>query len=346
MEKIIINGFFGKGNCGDEAILQTWIDMFSEKYDIVACVDGEIISSINEKKNKYYKKIEFITNNNVSLFSDTKVKAFIIGGGGLGLGFGVKQLLHSNLRKKKNYYLGTTVHDEFFDGNELYVETNKKIFSSYELISVRDKYSQKNLKEIFNIDSYYFPDIATGLEKEPIELPTKNKYITITIRYQSNIEIEKIKRWIYRIESFANDNSLDVIYLPFDKSDENLLKTLGKKNLFEEIYWYPKKAKFIISKSDFCFSIGRFHPLVFAITNGITPYFIDINNNNVINKYEYKNRDKNFYILNDNNLIENYLTNDDLESVEFRYSDTIELVSLNVREQNDKFKELIMKYIM
>jgi polysaccharide pyruvyl transferase WcaK-like protein len=342
MEKVIINGFFSKGNCGDEAILQTWYEMFHDKYKIIASVDGQVLNNSDKYKEDLYSSVSLINNNSVSFSTERDVKALIIGGGGLGLGFGVRQLLHSKLRKKKNFYLGVTVHDEFFDGDEYFIDLNRNIFRCFDLITVRDKYSEENLKKIFNIDCLYFPDIAFGLLSEPIEIKTNRKFISVTIRdYGKNDEMV-ILNWIDKIKSFAMKNDLEILYLPFDKGDETLLNRLGISNLYKEIYWSPKKMKYIISKSEFCFSIGRYHPLVFAISESVTPYYIDIKSDrNSDNKFEYKNRDKCFYIMSDNKISQNYLINSDIDVVEFEKCSNIKSISSEIKEEVEIFKKII-----
>lgn len=339
MEKIVINGFFGKGNCGDEAILQTWYDILSRKYKIVASVDSIVM---NKEKSDFYRNITTINNNSVVFSNDNNLKAFIIGGGGLGLGFGVKQLLHTRLRKKRNFYLGVTVHDEFFDGDSNFINLNREIFNCFEMICVRDKYSQHNLKEIFNIESMYIPDIAIGLESEEEVIKSDSHFITITIRdFGKNTNFDMLNKWIEKIENFAKINNLDIIYLPFDESDQNILKKLNKKNLYEDIFWCPKKVKYIIGKSKFCFSIGRFHPIVFALSESVTPYFIDINYKG--DKYLYKNRNKSFYIMSDNNIIDNYLINDDINEISFNNIENIEYISSNLIEKSNQFKNILLE---
>jgi len=100
--------------------------------------------------------------------------------------------------------------------------------------------------------------------------------------------------------------------------------------------------KYIISKSEFCFSIGRFHPLVFALSESVTPYYIDIKNEyNEEKKFEYKNRDKSFYILYDNGIKENYLTNLDLDTVNFIRYRSINEISSKLNKDILEFQKVI-----
>ena len=37
--QVVLSGFFGRGNCGDEALLQTQYEWLSPHYDVVISVD-------------------------------------------------------------------------------------------------------------------------------------------------------------------------------------------------------------------------------------------------------------------------------------------------------------------
>lgn len=330
MEKIIINGFFGKGNCGDEAILQTWVDNLSEKYKIVASIDSNLISCNNEyKKYDLYKEIDVIQNRRVDIFCQDDIKGYIIGGGGLGLGFGVEQWIHAILRDKKTFYLGTIVHDEFFD-NEKIIEINKNFFNSFEMISVRDSISQKNLKNIFNIESYFYPDIVFALKSEKIDLVYED-YITVTIRSSSVNDLEKTLIWLDKVKKFAKEKNYKIIYLPFDKSDELFMKNINLEISYQSIYWFPKKTKYIIENSKMVFSLGRYHPLIFAMSSGVSCYYLECRSTNEIIK------DKCYYLFEDFSVSENYLINTETNTQFIENTKAFKDIQKLVTSQMDDF---------
>lgn len=340
---IIINGFFGKGNCGDEAILQTWYDRLSDKFRIIASVDPDIVNCNKECKSyELYKNIDIIQNRRVDIFCNDIVDSYIIGGGGLGLGFGVEQWLHSVLRNKKKFYLGTIVHEEFSSGNKDLIEINKNFFKSFDMISVRDKVSKYNLKNIFGVESYQYPDIAFGLEPEIIEIKSEKKYVTVTIRDNGVNDIDSISNWLNKIKEYANSLDYDIIYLPFDKTDERLFGQLGLDLKYDNIYWYPKKVKYLISKSEMVFSLGRYHPLVFGISSGITSYYINCQPNDAQWRYTEENKDKSFNLLKDYDILDYYLTNFDFDSL-FKKNENIVNISSKTKIEIDEFFDVLIK---
>ncbi len=338
MKRIIINGFFGKGNCGDEAILQTWHEKLSNRFRIVASIDSDVVEQREYKNFDFYEKIDIIQNRRVDIFCREDIYAYIIGGGGLGLGFGVEQWLHTILRSKKRFYLGTIVHNEFFEKSQELININKLFFNSFDMISVRDRKSKENLKDVFDIESNFYPDIATALSLEEEEIKTNKKFITVTIRDNDINDIISIEKWLDKIKKFATNNDFDIIYLPFDKTDERLMNSLSLDIKYEKIYWHPKKIKYIISKSEMVFSIGRFHPIVFGLSTATTSYFINCQEQD--NKWRYTDgdKDKNYEILNDHDLLEYYLTNDDIEK-EFKKNYRAEKISRNIQQNINEFFE-------
>ena len=141
---------------------------------------------------------------------------------------------------------------------------------------VRDKISKKNIEEKFGVPADFYPDVSFALSPEKVLFDLPKKFVTLTIRYNSTDDIESIKKWVIKIQKFAKNNNVEVIYLPFDKSDKLFMESIGIEITedYQEIYWHPNEVKYIISKADIVFSIGRFHPIVFSLSTGVTSYYI------------------------------------------------------------------------
>ena len=347
MERIIINGFFGKGNCGDEAILHTWCQKLSPEYQIVASIDSDLFERPGTfNNNQIYKSIDLIHNRRLDIFCREDIKAYIIGGGGLGLGFGIEQWLHASIRNKKLFYLGTIVHDEFLIGNDSIYQVNKNFFQSFDYIMVRDHISKRNLKEKFGVDSDNYPDVAFALNTEKTNFDLPKKFITLTIRDNGTNDIDSIKKWLDKIQKFANDKKYEIIYLPFDKTDKLLMESIGIEipENYQQIYWHPKNVKYIMSKSEMVFSLGRFHPLVFALSTGVTCYYIQCQESDYSWRYENETQDKSFNILNDWGLSKHYLTNDKLDC-NFRKNKKFYEVAVESSKKIDEFFDILKNKI-
>ena len=338
MNKIIINGFFAKGNCGDEAILHTWYERLSNEYRIIASIDSDIFMKPETfNKNKIYNSIELIQNRRVDIFCEDDIIAYIIGGGGLGLGFGIEQWTHAAARNKKLFYLGVIVHDEFLIGGDCIQQTNKNFFKSFNYIMVRDNISKKNIEEKFGVPVDFYPDVAFALSPEKVLFDLPKKFVTLTIRSNSNNDIESIKKWVIKIQKFAKDNNFEVIYLPFDKSDKLFMESIGIEITedYQEIHWHPKEVKYIISKAEMVFSMGRFHPIVFSLSTGVTSYYIQTQDCHYI-------QDKSFNLLNDWGLKNQYLLNKNL-NCQFIKNKKFSTVSIETTKQINKFFDILNK---
>lgn len=343
MERIIINGFFGKGNCGDEAILHTWYEKLSPEFRIVASVDSDLFERPgNFENNKIYQSIDLIHNRRLDIFCREDIKAYIIGGGGLGLGFGIEQWLHASIRNKKMFYLGTIVHEEFLIGDEHMYQINKNFFKSFNYIMVRDHISKKNLKEKFGVDSDNYPDIAFALTPEKTNFSLPKKFMTVTVRDNGNNDKDSIMKWLEKIKKFAKERTCEIIYLPFDKTDKFLLKSIGIEipEEYQQIYWQPKMVKYIMSKAEMVFSLGRFHPLVFSLSTGVTCYYIQCQETDYSWRYDKNTQDKSFNILNDWGLSKHYLTNDDIDC-KFRKNSKFYAVAVESQKRIIEFFEVL-----
>lgn len=187
--------------------------------------------------------------------------------------------------------------------------------------------------------------MAFLLQGKEIEIKSNEEFIVVVVRDNGENDKHSINIWIEKIKKYASDNSYKVIYLPFDKTDEILMRDLGLEIEYEEIYWKPKETKFIISKSKMVFSIGRFHPLIFGISSGVTTYFINCQKQDGDWRYTREGKDKSFQLLNDLNLQSHYLTNNDL-NIEFEFCKEIDNVSNNIKSEMETFSQIVINQLV
>lgn len=230
--KIVICGYYGMGNVGDEAILQG--------------LSGYL------KKNIPEVQIEVMGKGNlfpVGLRSALKslfdwdlwrkpaglvrgADAFILGGGGLFTDeethwvpafWALQGLIAAIFLKKRVYCVGISVGEIKVVNKWL----TKKLFQKSRLLIVRDPRSQEILK-LWGIDSVLGSDFALLIQ--PHEIPKANgkKYVVIALRSFKNFNETLCKKFAQICDSIIKESALSIIFLPFHNDSENDLYIMNK----------------------------------------------------------------------------------------------------------------------
>lgn len=284
--KVVISGYYGYGNIGDEAILESMI------YDLRNFLNPEdiiILSNNPDSTLKYGIKSyssRSITGNIKSLY---KADLFISGGGGLTndwetfsfLVYSFRVLLASIICKKSMIYaqgIGP-LH------SKINRNITKFILNQVDLITVRDEESKDLLKNIGVKKQIYVtsdpvftlkPADEKKIKKilESNNIKSGEKLIIITIR--SLLEKEgafKFKETIAAFVDYLIDRNFKVIFMPFqpDHDKEILDETINlvkNKDRIKTIEGYsPRETIGIIKKADMVIGM-RLHSLIFATITG------------------------------------------------------------------------------
>ena len=268
--RIEICGFYGFGNAGDEAILQSIMDELGNEHEY-------IISTSLPYNRDSWQNYGNIIGRELRLHEDmrTDFDAYILGGGGLNWGYGWRQCLsvfshnipsmNFAVEYNKRYYYSEKLHG-------LYSEFLK----NFDAITVRDTGSYNLLMEInsnMNLELAFDP--AINLREEPFECP-KNK-IVVCPRYEDIVPNQPQLDWLMsELKTVSNDVLLVACGhtgLEGQDIDMQLCKYLHERLEGSEILnisaFEPRKLKYLISKSKALYSGGRYHSLVFAIAHDI-----------------------------------------------------------------------------
>lgn len=269
MMRIEICGFYGFGNSGDEAVLQSIIEQLGDHQYIISTS-----LPFNPVNWQHYSKM---TGCEIRSHEDlrTDFDAYILGGGDLNWGYGWRQCLSvfANNIPSMNFAVGYNkrwYYSEKLHG--LYSEFLK----NFDAITVRDTGSYNLLTKIndkLNIQLAFDP--AINLREEPFECP-KNK-IVVCPRYEDVVPNKPQLDWLMSELKTVSRDVLLVACAPNDLEghdiDMQLCKYLHERLEGSEILdispFEPRKLKYLISKSKMLYSGGRYHPLVFAIAHDI-----------------------------------------------------------------------------
>lgn len=268
--RIGICGFYGFGNIGDEAILQSIMEQLG---------DHEYIINTSLPYNHWHN---YSTHLNLEIRSHedsrTDMDAYILGGGELNWGNGWRQCLSifSSDIYCMNYSVG--YNTRWYYSKKLH-DLYREFLKHFDKITVRDEYSLNLLKEVDNGLNELNPvctfDPVINLEEEEFNCP-KNK-ILVFPRYEDTVPNANQVDWFLHE---LDDISHEIILIPCSpvnpegiNTDLELCIYLNERLEGSEIHhispFEPSKLKYFISQSKLIYSGGRYHPLVFAMAHDI-----------------------------------------------------------------------------
>lgn len=273
-KKVVVRGFYGNGNMGDEALLQSIMahlgDEFAYKFAINTLDKPGVLTR------EPYISYPCINSLNRGEVMKDDVCGFFLGGGGLGLGFGYNQLICARRAGKAIIHSGVHIHDDFFSvGDPLMIEASSAFLKLAHMTTVRDRLSL-DVMQRYGVPGEWMPDWAFGLDAEPWDAPVPDDYIVVTFRSRPPNDVELITPWLKGVQEFAQSMGLPIVALPYDKGDARLTEKLGYgDSMLADLYFDPAKAKHVISRAKAVISFGRFHPIVFALSENVPAFAVD-----------------------------------------------------------------------
>jgi polysaccharide pyruvyl transferase WcaK-like protein len=326
-KKLIVRGFFGRGNCGDEAILQSIHKLFGEHYDIGISTE---LSDVNQDVMRTlfpYANCEIVNCEDRLIFKRKDVAGFILGGGGLGLGFGWNQYIVAKRRGVKVVHIGTHLDASFLGDDtgetvgldevdviekipegsaDLYNVAVSSFLRLADYYAVRNKQSVEYAKKL-GVTPKLYPDVAFALDRDNSpDVPVDKKRMLVTIREYppTHQDFDKLKKWLVKIEDYATKLGMYIKVIPYCEADAKTTREVGYGDkMIDGQYWNPRRVKQWVANSGMVVSFGRFHAVVFAISEGIPVISID----HAMSSY----KNKATMLLNDSRLGEFRFTKDD-----------------------------------
>lgn len=274
---LVVRGFYGNNNCGDEALLATMLQYFSRDYRIVVAVNNLVY--VKEKlitpKIPPYDKLKVIWSLNRGAMAAPDVAGLLLGGGGLGLGFGWDQYMFAWRYGKKIIHTGVHITEEFISDDASDFNTVTSMFlRAAHFFSVRHRRSIEVAGRL-GVHPQYVPDWAFGLDQKEGPLP-KGDYVVVTIRADTNRNNPRTPEIIKSITDYAAAEGLKIVLIPFDASDQNLTRSFNiKGEMMGNLFSKPQYVKYLIGQAKAVFSLGRYHPLVFGMANDVPTFSVD-----------------------------------------------------------------------
>lgn len=274
--RIEICGFYGFGNVGDEAIIQSIMDELGNNHEYI--ISTSLPYSLNAWQN--YSRI---IGKEIRLHEDmrTDFDAYILGGGELNWGYGWRQCLSIFASGKPCMNYATSYNRKWYYSTRLH-KLYYEFLKNFNAITVRDEYSLHLLNEVGiglgNLNTVLTFDPSINLKNQKFEnADYYNNKIVAFPRYEDISSNQPQLDWFLKeLKDVSNDVILvacaprNIDEYPIDLELCQYLKDrLPGSQIIDISPFEPRKVKYLVSKSRIVYSGGRYHPLIFAIAHDI-----------------------------------------------------------------------------
>lgn len=267
---VVLLGFFGRGNAGDEAFLHVQYELLKDKYHVIVPIERH--NALPDFHNWYpYNECEIINYDDVPRMYGSDVVAMHIGGGSLPFGFSGQFLLSAFDAKKRTLITGI---DAGIKANLPRNDIRFDIYNRLDFFSVRTLKSVMNLRQN-GIKVHHGADWALGLQA--VEVPQERRGgALITVRDFGQPGQEHADA-ITRLHGFLEQQGHRVRYLPFAPDDRRVLDHFPTANAdnIENCWHDPRQIKGYIKTADVVISVGRLHTLIISMTSDVPTLAID-----------------------------------------------------------------------
>jgi hypothetical protein len=266
---LCLAGFFGRGNCGDEAILQAIYETFAGDYDIVLSVDER--GAYDGFWNWYpYNHCRIVHQADLGgMMSKPPPAGLIVGGGGLFFSFAGNQALTAQWAKVPCVMAGVDLlaDPETLGSAKIDWRPFTRYVNTLDFFAIRHEIAPDIVKRL-GVTPFYGADWALRLpaDQAPDVAPQPDavaivlrEYDLARVRYDY---IDAVKRLVDGLRAEGRKP----LFLPFSPEDERFLGELAITGLApaERQWWNPRRMKQLIGSVGAVVSCGRLHPLVFA----------------------------------------------------------------------------------
>lgn len=304
MKNILLAGYYGFGNLGDEAILEMVLKQ------LLQITDRNNITVLSGNKNETSEKYKVNTIDRYNVLSIIKK---LIGSDALVFGGG--SLLQDVTSKRSIYYYLFLIRLAHLMGNKVIMlsqgigpilnERSKKItaktLNKVDYITVRDRQSKEFLESI-GVDEkklYLSADPVINLRAEENVAPRNNekKKVCFSLR---NWKKSSISGKISNVAKKLADNNIECYFIPFYYNEDLELITEVEKNIGDNAVFYKERlstneAYDIIKNMNLLVGV-RLHSLIFAAAADVpfvaisydhkVDHFVESVNMNVVSSVE------------------------------------------------------------
>ena len=271
--KVVLSGFFGRGNCGDEALLQAQYEWLSPRYDVVISVDER--GAYEGFWDWYpYDRCRIVHQANLSVLAEQDVIGIHVGGGGLPHGFNAAQVVHAASLGKPAFLTGVDCQPLC---SAAAAAALTRYLGLFEFISVRSAAAQQSMSMVAS-GCHHGADWALALPTDgPVPVPRAGTALVTLREFPADLLSRRYAEAVAELLAVLADRFDRVALLPFCPEDERFLDRLpvAARQRREIHWWNPRRMQREIAAADLIVSVGRLHPLIFAANVGTPAVFVE-----------------------------------------------------------------------
>lgn len=281
---IVVAGFYGRGNCGDEALFQTIYETFAADFDVIVAVDA--FGAVEGYESWYpYNKCEIRHQCDLEMFDEgRRVVAMMIGGGGLAVGFAANLVFEARARGIPTFISGVDLPGLDMPGCDppdrkvvrgrqaVDSEQMRAYLGGFDRVMVRTRHGLDICRQL-GVEADFGADWAIRLKQdEAADVSASRRRALIVLRefplqlvpYSYVTEIQKLveglkaQGWEPAFLPFCPEDARNTVELDLASSAPTL-----------EHWWNPRRVKQLIASSGLVIGVGRLHPLIFAASLGV-----------------------------------------------------------------------------
>lgn len=275
---LVVAGFYARGNCGDEALLQCVCEAMQSDFHVMISLDEHGAHRGYWDWYPYDRLPRTHQTNLTCLQWKESYAGLLLGGGGLPPGFAANQVLYARSCQAATALGGVDFSAASKDPRlggprqqEAYASAMRQYADLFDFRALRTAGSIRAAAEL-GLNFFHGGDWALKLpvDADP-SVTTDDRRALLVLRetelkYVDFVYLQQVLRMITRLE----ESGYEPHFLPFCPQDEQFLARIGLDRRLPVIrtWWNPRRAKQWISSSGLTLSIGRLHPVIFAAPTG------------------------------------------------------------------------------
>lgn len=264
-----ILGFLGRGNSGDEAILQCIYETFVARFDIVLVVDER------EARDGYWNWYPYSECQRVHIgdihFFEKRLAGLLVGGGGLGLGYGAAQVLVAKGAGTPVALAGVD-HPHDVHASLAFAAATHTYLKLFDFVAMRSARAVA-YAALDGVSVFHGADWALKLQADtsPEARPARQRALVVLREFSEQVvDAVYYRAQIERLLTGLAARGLQPAFMAFCPEDEQFLERMdltGAGPLLTH-WWNPRRQKQEIRNSGLLISVGRLHPVIYAAACG------------------------------------------------------------------------------